>query len=99
MHLSLELFTWQFICTDLREQLQHHVKYIEDNLDSFQHIIASGSFADSGVLDVQVGTCLGLVLSGRELLVCYLKGLDCIMNIFFESLLHLGYPRFNSARW
>ena len=35
-----------------REQLQNHVQYIEDNLYSFQNILAGGNYSDPGMLDV-----------------------------------------------
>ena len=35
-----------------REQLQSHVQYIEDNLYSFQNILAGGNYNDPGMLDV-----------------------------------------------
>ena len=46
------LIDWLVCSLYFREQLQHHVKYIEDNLDSFQNILATGSYGDSGMLDV-----------------------------------------------
>ncbi|CAB3989399.1 heat shock factor 1 isoform X3 [Paramuricea clavata] len=45
-----------------KEQLQNHVQYIEDNLYSFQNILAGGNYNDPGMLD----DLLDSIVDGRE---------------------------------
>ncbi|XP_046842486.1 heat shock factor protein 1-like isoform X2 [Xenia sp. Carnegie-2017] len=45
-----------------KEQLQSHVQYIEDNLCSFQSILAGGNYSDAGMLD----DLLESIVDGRD---------------------------------